>query len=107
MEYPSCGSVFKNIIEKERIEKVLSVWPDVKELSDQKWHHKVSMGYIVNRLGFSEKRIGGAMVSPKHTNYIVNVDHAKASDIKELITEIQNTFEKTFGFRPEPEVVIL
>lgn len=107
MEYPSCGSVFKNIIEKEKVEKILTVWPDIKELSNNKWHHKVSMGYVINRLGFSGKKIGGAMVSHKHTNYIVNIDHAKATDVKGLIHEIQNKFHETFGFMPEPEVILL
>ncbi len=107
MEYPSCGSVFKNIIEKEKVDKILSVWPDVKELSDNKWHHKISMGYVINRLGFSGKKIGGAMVSHKHTNYIVNIDNAKATDVKGLIHEIQSKFFETFGFEPEPEVILL
>lgn len=107
LEYPSCGSVFKNITDPKEVEKIVTVWPDVRELSEKKWHNKVSMGYIINRLGFSGKRIGGAEVSPKHTNYISNIDHAKAEDVKALITEIQTTFEQTFGFVPEPEVVIV
>jgi UDP-N-acetylmuramate dehydrogenase len=107
MEYPSCGSVFKNITEKEKVEKILAAWPDVKELSERKWHHKVSMGYVINRLGFSGKKIGGAMVSHKHTNYIVNIDNAKASDVRGLIQEIQDKFVGTFGFVPEPEVILL
>lgn len=107
MEYPSCGSVFKNIVEKEKVEKILSVWPDIIEISDTRWHHKISMGYVINRLGFSGKSIGGAMVSPKHTNYIINIDKAKASDVKDLISEIQEKFDNSFGFIPEPEVIIL
>ncbi|HVZ58212.1 MAG TPA: UDP-N-acetylmuramate dehydrogenase [Patescibacteria group bacterium] len=107
MEYPSCGSVFKNITQSEEVEKILSIWPDVRELSHNKWHDKVSMGYIINRLGFAGKRIGGAMVSPKHTNYIVNVDHAKAQDVRQLVEEIKSSFEQTFGFSPEPELMII
>ncbi len=107
MEYPSCGSVFKNITHKEEEEKIFKVWPEVRELSEQKWYGKVSMGYLINRLGFSQKQVGGAMVSSKHTNYIVNIDHAKGEDVKTLIKEIQDKFAETFGFRPEPEVVII
>lgn len=106
MEYPSCGSVFKNITKREDVEKVVSVWPEVRELSEKKWHNKVSMGYIINKLGFSGKRIGGAMVSPKHTNYIINVENAHAEDVRELIEEIQSSFKQTFGFIPEPELMI-
>lgn len=107
MEYPSCGSVFKNINKREQIDKIFSVWPDVKELSEKKWYGKVSMGYLINRLGFSGKQIGGAIVSTKHTNYISNIAHAKGTDVKALISEIQEKFYATFGFRPEPEVIII
>lgn len=107
MEYPSCGSVFKNITNRDDVEKILMVWPEVRKLSEEKWHNKVSMGYLIKRLGFSGKRIGGAQVSEKHANYISNIDHAKAEDVKQLITTIQNTFKSTFGFIPEPEVIII
>lgn len=106
IEYPSCGSVFKNITQKDEVEKILAVWPDIRELSEKKWHRKVSMGYIINRLGFSGKQIGGAQVSTKHTNYIINRDKAKAADVKALINIIQETFYQTFGFIPEPEVML-
>ena len=107
MEYPSCGSVFKNIVKREEVDKILSVWPDVRELSEGKWHNKISMGYVINRLGFKGKQVGGAQVSTKHTNYIVNVNQAKADDVKRLIYEIQGKFEETFGFTPEPEVMLV
>jgi len=106
LEYPSCGSVFKNIVDIAHVQKIIAVWPDIKEKSETKWHGKIAVGYVISRLGFSGKRIGGAQVSEKHANYISNVDHAKAEDVKELIHEISNAFENTFGFVPEPEVII-
>lgn len=106
MEYPSCGSVFKNIVEQGNVQKILSVWPDVRSLSQEKWHNKISMGYVINRLGFSGKQVGGAQVSSKHTNYIVNIDHAKAQDVITLMKQISDAFFQTFGFHPEPEVVV-
>lgn len=107
LEYPSCGSVFKNIVDPLHVGKVIEVWPDVKELSENKWHGKVAVGYIINRLGFSGKRVGGAMVSQKHANYIVNVDHAKAHEVRELVEQIQAKFKSTFNFIPDPEVMII
>lgn len=106
VEYPSCGSVFKNITDPEKVSKILVAWPDVQKLSEEKWHNKVSMGYIINRLGFSGRQVGGAQVSPKHTNYIVNVHQAKAEDVRSLIETIQEKFEQTFGIVPEPEVML-
>lgn len=107
LELPNCGSVFKNINQKDEVEKVLSVWPDVKEQVETKWHGKVAMGYIVRRLGLSAKRIGKAEISEKHSNFILNHGGAKASDVLGLISEIQNKCDETFGFRPEVEVEII
>ncbi len=107
LDYPSCGSVFKNITEQEDVEKILNVWPDIKEQVEGKWHGKAAMGYIINRLGFSGKAYGGAQVSEKHANYILNKNKASFSDVKTLIQEIKDKFNKTFGFYPEVEVEVI
>jgi len=107
LDFPNCGSVFKNIWEKEKIEKLISVWPDLQELITQKWHGKVSMGYIIKRLGFSGFRIGNAQVSEKHCNFIINLGGASFSDVLGIINRIQDVFQETFGFAPELEVQIV
>lgn len=107
LDHPNCGSVFKNIARKEDVEKVLSIWPDIKETVDTKWHGKVSMGYIIKRLDLSGKKVGKAEISEKHSNFIVNVGGAKAKDVKTLIDEIQSKSQATFGFVPEVEVEII
>lgn len=107
VEYPSCGSVFKNIRESQEVEKMLAIWPDMQEQVKTKWYNKVSMGYTINRLGLSGMQVGGAQISPKHTNYIVNVSNAKFDDVVTLIETIKKKFHETFGFYPEPEVEII
>lgn len=107
VEYPSCGSVFKNIRDKEEVEKVLSVWPDIRENVETKWHGKVSMGYVIDRLGFTGLQVGGAKITEKHANYISNVDNAKASDVEEIIDRIKRKFEETFGFTPQLEAMLV
>lgn len=106
MEFPSCGSVFKNITGKE-VEKILSVWPDIKESVENTWHGKVSMGYVIRRLGFAGFKSGKAQVSEKHSNYIVNVQNATFKDVLIIIESIKGKFFATFGFYPEPEVEIV
>jgi UDP-N-acetylmuramate dehydrogenase len=49
-------------------------------------------------------RIGGAMISNKHANFIINVDHAKATDIQQLITLIQNAVKKKFDIDLQTEI---
>lgn len=107
LEYPNCGSVFKNINEPEKIAKVLSVFPDIAEDIKTKWYGKVAAGYLIKRLGLQGFRVGDAQVSNKHALFIVNLGHAKATDVLSVIETIQNKFMETFGFKLEPEVEIV
>ncbi len=107
LEFPNCGSVFKNIHEKEKVEKILAVMPEIEEKVKNNWHGKVSMGYLIHKLGLTGYKVGDAQVSEKHNNFIVNVGHAKAEDVRKIITNIQKKFQDTFGFAPEVEVEIV
>lgn len=107
LDYPNCGSVFKNVKKKEDVAKVLEKWPDIADLVQIKWHGKVSMGYIIKRLGFSGYKVGHAQVSDKHANFIINLGNAKAFEVKAIITSIQEKCEEIFDFKPEVEVEIV
>ncbi len=107
LDYPNTGSVFKNINEKENIEKVLSVWPDVKEKVENNWYGKVSIGYMIKRLGLEGYKVGNAQVSNKHPNFIVNLGEASFNDVTSIIYEIKRRIGDVFGFVPEIEVEIV
>ncbi|MBI4092152.1 MAG: UDP-N-acetylmuramate dehydrogenase [Candidatus Levybacteria bacterium] len=107
LEYPNCGSVFKNLAIPEHIERVLEVFPDLEEKIKRDWHGKVAMGYLIKRLDLSEYRVGDAMISPKHCNFIVNLGNAKASDVTAIIKVVQEKFLEVFDFVPEVEVEIV
>lgn len=107
LEYPSCGSVFQNITTKNKVETVVHKWPDIASLVHEKWHGKVAMGYVIKRLGFSGLRVGGAEVSEKHANYILNKNHAKFSDVIAIIEKIKEKFYQEFNFYPELEVEVV
>lgn len=62
VEYPSCGSVFKN----------------PKAFAKHAWQ-------VIDELGLRGHRIGGAQISEKHPNFIVNLGAATAADVKGLI----------------------
>jgi len=53
------------------------------------------------------KRVGGAEVSGKHANFIVNIGNATASDVFKLMSIIQKVVKKDSGIFLEPEVHIL
>ncbi len=107
LEYPNCGSVFKNISDPEHIKKILEVLPDLEEKIKRDWHGKVAMGYLIKRLDLSEYRVGQAMISPKHCNFIVNLGNAKATDVLSIIKAVQEKFIEVFDFMPEVEVEIV
>ncbi len=81
-EYPSCGSVFKKI----------------KDLG---------AGRLIEQAGLKGMRIGGAEVSRKHANFIVNTGNARASDVLQLIKLVQETVKQKLGYTLETEITII
>lgn len=62
---------------------------------------------LIEQCGLKGRRIGGAMVSEKHANFIVNTGGATASDIEHLIIEVQTTVLNKTGICLHPEVKII
>jgi UDP-N-acetylmuramate dehydrogenase len=48
--------------------------------------------------------VGGARVSERHANFVVNAGGATAADVRSLISEVQATVERKTGYRLEPEI---
>jgi UDP-N-acetylmuramate dehydrogenase len=66
----------------------------------------LSTGKMIDELGLKGKRMGGAVVSERHANFIVNRYRATASDIFKLIDLIRERVGGAFGAELEEEVVI-
>jgi len=66
-----------------------------------------SAGKLIEACGLKGCRIGDAIVSPKHGNFIINLGKAKASDVLELAKKIQKTVYTRTGIRLEPEVRVI
>jgi UDP-N-acetylmuramate dehydrogenase len=66
-----------------------------------------SAGRLIDAAGLKGRRIGGASVSEKHANFIVNDGHGSASDVRALVDEVAAKVERETGVRLEPEVVFL
>jgi UDP-N-acetylmuramate dehydrogenase len=67
----------------------------------------VPAGKLIEEAGFKGFQLGGAKVSEKHANFIVNTGDAKAADIFMLMKTIQNKVYEQSGIMLEPEVHIL
>lgn len=66
-----------------------------------------SAGRLIDAVGLKGVRIGGAQISPKHANFIVNVDRASADDVLALMAEMRDRVLQRFGIELEPEVRII
>jgi UDP-N-acetylmuramate dehydrogenase len=86
LKYPSAGSVFKNP-------------PDAPS--------SMGAGKLIEKAGLKGKRIGGAMVSEEHANWIVNTGGATAKDILSLMDLIRDEVKRMTGIHLEPEIKIL
>jgi len=81
VDYPSCGSVFKNPRE-----------------------HMIHAWHVIEKLGLRGHRIGRAQFSEKHPNFIINLDHATAADVKALIELAKSRARDELGIVLEEEV---
>jgi len=61
-------------------------------------------GKIIEDAGLKGLCVGGAQVSKKHANFIINTGEATASDVKKLIEEIKTAVHKKTGQRLQCEV---
>ncbi|MDO8350516.1 MAG: UDP-N-acetylmuramate dehydrogenase [Gallionella sp.] len=62
---------------------------------------------LIEQCGLKGRQIGGAQVSEKHANFIVNIGDATAADIENLINEVRATVAAQTGVDLHPEVKIM
>ncbi|MDO8522669.1 MAG: FAD-binding protein [bacterium] len=67
----------------------------------------LAAGFLIDKAGLKGKSIGGARVSDKHANFIINTGGATARDIKELIGVIKDEVQKKHGIDLETEIRFL
>lgn len=79
LEWPSCGSTFRNP-------------PGGKA------------GALIEQAGLKGFKVGGAQISEKHANFIINRGGAKADDVMAIIQHVQKTVKEKQGFDLKPEV---
>ncbi len=63
-------------------------------------------GRLIDLCGLKGKRIGDACVSEKHANFIVNIGHARASDVSMLMEFVREKVENRFKITLKPEIKI-
>jgi UDP-N-acetylmuramate dehydrogenase len=104
LEYPNCGSVFKNTpVAKVPAATLERFAPKVK--NDP--FPVLPTAVLTAAAGLAGYRVGGALLSPKHTNFIVNTGGATAADVKAVMVHVQSEVQRQFGVALEPEVIFI
>ncbi len=67
----------------------------------------LSAGWLIDRAGLKGTRVGAAVVSDLHANFIVNEGGATADDIRALVKKVQDTVREKFGIELEQEVFFI
>lgn len=89
LNYPNLGSVFKNPQPLKKGEVA------------------VSAGKLIEEAGLKNVRVGGARISEKHANFIINEENAKARDVLVLINLVKDKIKESTGIVLETEVKII
>jgi len=63
--------------------------------------------WLIDQVGLRGQRIGDAVISPKHTNFIVNAGRARAADVSALIELARERVMARFGLELELEVALV
>lgn len=66
-----------------------------------------SAGYLIDKSGLKNKRIGGFVVSDLHANFIINTGDGKPQDLVALLKLIKDTVKEKFDVQLEEEVLVL
>jgi UDP-N-acetylmuramate dehydrogenase len=66
-----------------------------------------SAGALIDGAGLKETTEGGATVSPKHANFIVNDRRGTAADVRRLMDRVRATVLETAGVDLQPEIVFV
>ena len=97
--HPSAGSFFKNVNDAALVERLDGLAPALKAAG------VVPAGFLNERAGCRGWTEGGAGVSEKHGNFLVNLGDATAADFRRLADRVKARVHAEFGVTLEEEVL--
>jgi len=95
LSVPSAGCTFKNINFDNQEHEKYTGWQS---------NGKLAAGRFIEEADLKGMKIGGARVSDKHANFIINFDNATADDIVQLISLVKTRVRNQFGVQFEEEI---
>lgn len=97
----SAGSFFKNVYDADLAESLRNLPQKMKAAG------VVPAGYLVEHTGLQGTRHGGAEVSRRHANFLLNTRNATATEIRQLAGLVKRKVSEQFGVTLEEEVLYL
>jgi UDP-N-acetylmuramate dehydrogenase len=97
--YPSAGSFFKNVYDRNLVDLLPELPKAMKEAG------VVPAGYLSASCGCKGLTVGGAQISARHGNFVVNRGNATASNIRELTGIVKEKVREKFGVELHEEVL--
>ncbi len=100
MEFGNAGSFFKNIEITEDVKDKLNGKLDISKFDGK----KIPAGFLIEQADLKGWQVGGAEVSEKHANFLINKNNAKAQDIFDLADLIKKKVFDKYGIELQEEV---
>lgn len=104
MDMPCAGSIFKNPNTKIEKENLIEKYPELKIFNEK---GVIPAGYLIEKTGLKGISVGGAQISKKHANFIVNTGEATSEDVKGLIRKVKEEVFERFNVGLEREIRFL
>lgn len=97
--HPSAGSFFKNVYDRALAESLPDLPAPMKEAG------VIPAGYLSAACGCKGLTVGGAQISRRHGNFVVNRGHATANDVRTLAEMVKARVRERFGVELQEEVL--
>lgn len=121
LEYPNVGSIFKNVPVTQIDADIMQIDANYIRVHPRGKPRRsaftapvkidpfpvVPAAYLISEAGLKGVSFGGAMISPKHPNFIVNALGAKAEEVLALIQLVKSDVKYKFGIELEEEIQIV
>jgi UDP-N-acetylmuramate dehydrogenase len=94
----------RELLERRKASQPIGEWSCGSVFTNPPGDHAAR---LIEAAGLKGFRIGGASVSEKHANFIINHGQASAADLERLIGHVRETVERVHGVQLTPEVRIV
>lgn len=103
-QFPSAGSVFKNFEGTITDKKLLEEFEELEQFNKNK---VIPAGYLIDKCGLKGTKEGGAQISEKQANFIINFSDATSEDVLKLINLIKKKVKDKFNIELKEEIQYL